>query len=360
MKNKLNISEHLSLYGYFYKGESPKTNASKQDWLRYIQFCKNHHLLPELYANLKNCPDTIEEKKAISITAKQHPFKVLQKLKAHQSISEALNEINVPHFFVKGMVWSYLIYGDEFKRQSNDIDLIVPPEKVIAVVRKLEDMGYSQAYPLNEKQLKFFITKRWEIPLVHPKTKTVVDLHWKLGYGMFSKMQKHLDQDLWNSESIETVQIQNINIPTLSSSKRLAYMLQNGASECWSRMDIVRDYLQYKSKFPEEKVTETHYKNLESLIYKQAQTFKIKGFENTLKKADSVTKPLTNLMVDRTIHGRLLGIPKALFLIRIGGISTLFTSLFTPAIDDVVKFKKHPFLAYFNKPLRVIGKYFLN
>lgn len=360
MKSKLNIPQHLSLYGDFYKGLSPNADSPEEEWLCYIQFCKNHHLQPELYVNIKNCPDSIKEKQSILLAAQQHPFKVLQKLKAHQSISEALKELQIPHFFVKGMVWSLLIYGDEFKRQSNDIDLIVQPKDVILVVRKLEDMGYLQAYPLNDKQLTFFISKRWEIPLVHPKTKAVVDLHWKLGYGMFPKLQKELDQDLWNPENIENITIQNINIPTLSPNKRLPYMLQNGSSECWSRMDIIRDYLQYKSRFPNEKVESKTYKSLEKLIYKQAHQFKIKGYNSIKEIEDGSDKSLTNLMVSRTLKGRLLGIPKALFLLKTGGLSTILVSFFTPAIDDVIRFKKHPQWAYFNKPLRVIGKYFLS
>lgn len=362
MKSKLNIPQHLSLYGDFYKGVSPNSDSSKEEWLHYIQFCNNHHLLPELYANIKNCPNSIniKEKQSILLAAQQHPFKVLQKLKAHQSIIEALKELQIPHFFVKGMVWSFLIYDDEFKRQSNDIDLIVQPKDVITVVRKLEEMGYLQAYPLNDKQLKFFILKRWEIPLVHPKTKAVVDLHWKLGYGMFPKLQKELDHDLWNPENIEFIKIQNINIPTLSPQKRLAYMLQNGSSECWSRMDIIRDYLQYKSKFPNERIESKIYKSLEKLIYKQAHMFKIKGFESIKEIEGGSNEALTKLMVSRTLKGRLLGIPKALFLLRIGGLSAILVSFFTPAIDDVIKFKKTPQWAYFNKPLRVIGKYFLS
>ena len=85
-------------------------------------------------------------------------------------IREILEDANIPHAVYKGAHTREQLYEEPALRTAADIDVLVPDEKKMAVIKAFRKRDFS-LYPLAE-------TISHEVSLV--KGKTSVDLHWDI------------------------------------------------------------------------------------------------------------------------------------------------------------------------------------
>lgn len=308
-------------------------------WEEHIRLSKNHHLKPLLYWQLEEyCEvnsEVIEKSKA---EAKLFPFVQLQKLGAAKVLHEELDKEGIPHYFLKGLFLSQLLYGDPFMRQSNDVDIIVPPKHVIRTRQLLIELGYSQEPFLTVKQLEYFVKKRWEISLENRTTGIGIDLHWSLGYGFMPHIQNELDQDLWSVQP-DYVAINDISYPFLPLGKLYPYQIMNGATECWARHDILVDLQRLEGSF-----------SLDSNNLSKA----IKAF---CPASIEIGKSYNKLRNDT---GRILGVQKLRYFQKrlrlLQSLKFIYKSATLPRVKDLKELKQ-PFLVSLLKPFKLLKQY---
>lgn len=111
-----------------------------------LAFGLRHRILPllaeaivRLSANIEADFDFLDFlSREIALTKERHAIQL-----AHAAeITEALTKDGIPHVFSKGLVLQQRVYGPDWPRRYNDLDLIVPQDAAEKVIASFSRLGY--------------------------------------------------------------------------------------------------------------------------------------------------------------------------------------------------------------------------
>src|SRR5690554_1634431 len=88
-------------------------------------------------------------------------------------IIEALSPVVV----LKGGALAKLLFGDERLRNTTDMDLLIDPRQIEAIVAALGEAGY---YTVGSGEAKTWAYN--QLLLVHEKLGTLIELHWRIAF----------------------------------------------------------------------------------------------------------------------------------------------------------------------------------
>lgn len=148
------------------------------------------------------------------------------------SISAKFSELNIPSLVLKGVPLNELLYGNNLKRRSLDIDFYVPQKDAKKADELLVSLGYvrdSPNYPLNNKQFNALVTNFDQFRYWHPTKKCCVELHWRLFDNPY--LFNLSFEEIW--ETRRTFKINNTELYTLGSTYELIYLSLHGAHHQW-------------------------------------------------------------------------------------------------------------------------------
>ena len=214
--------------------------AAQADWRRFLHLSRRHRVqglaqrcirelglaLPaDIAASLSEDAAAIAER---NLRAARHSALLLKAFAAAQ----------IPLLFVKGLALSKLAYVDPFLKMSQDIDVLVPEDSVVAAAAALESLGYRLQYPTISPQSAGF--RSW-----HRQRKESV---WQpvdgLGLDLHSRLadSRQLIPAIGIDSPRQQVEIApGVVLPTLARDELFAYLCVHGASSAWFRLKWIAD-----------------------------------------------------------------------------------------------------------------------
>ncbi len=110
-----------------------------------------------------------------------------------RTIAEALQARNIPVIVLKGMHLAAAVYGEIGMREMDDIDILVPRDRLQAAADALTEIGYASKEPLD---VTFWAQKQHHLPRLRNESNTVVEVHWNVTWPSDSYALSDLE-GLW-------------------------------------------------------------------------------------------------------------------------------------------------------------------
>ena len=125
------------------------------DWDRLLTLAAGHGLEPLLFHHLSEQPAALVPEKVMqtlragSRETAQRGMILASRL---QGISDHLDARTIEHILYKGPLFAEVYYGNCALRVFHDLDVIVPPEKIVLTRNALAEIGFVDKYGLDETQ----------------------------------------------------------------------------------------------------------------------------------------------------------------------------------------------------------------
>ena len=153
------------------------------DLQSFQTLCEYHRIRPQLYEMLKNNKTTPPDLLAYLKTHReQWTFRNLAFMAEAKKLKAAFSKADIDIIFYKGGLLSQEIYGDFSIRESCDLDIIVPPNRLIEVGDLLSKLGYNISRDSELWGKELFFELESEINWFHQDKDILIDLHWKLNH----------------------------------------------------------------------------------------------------------------------------------------------------------------------------------
>lgn len=137
----------------------------------------------------------------------------------------------------KGPVLAQQLYGQPFRREFVDLDIMVPTETVDQVIALLDADGFEAQFKLTSAQLMRFQKNGCEMALYNRAKDILVEIHWRLFPADYSFSPAA--ENGW--ETTGQVFIAQRSITTLSIENQLLFACLHQAKHNWSRLGWVMD-----------------------------------------------------------------------------------------------------------------------
>ncbi len=219
------------------------------NWDRLLTLAAAHGLEPLLFHHLNEQP------------AARVPEKMMQALRAGsretaqrgmilasrlQGIADHLDSRNIEHILYKGPLFAEVYYGNCALRVFHDLDVIVPPAKVLLTRNALSEIGFVDRYGLNEAQqvaaFRFGSQHIFTAP-----GKLDLDVHWRI---IPKSISSSLDMErIW--KRVTTAGFFGRNVPTLCAEDMLVVLCLHAGQHEWARLSTMCDISQLLLHHPE-------------------------------------------------------------------------------------------------------------
>lgn len=231
-------------------GELELQQAERLSSKIFLEFCRFHRIVPEVYQLLTCLPEkyTVQAKKALEQLKYFYYQNVHTSVRMRNSLLELANNFNGQHIrwlAFKGTVLSQLLYGNDYSRQFKDIDIFVNKDQVDAAEEILLGLGYKKIGPvlnLSALQQKLYRHLNKDYSYYHPLTKVNIELHWNLSIVLPEK------NPLVTAEK-QKVTIDGVEIPTLSQAQLFIYLCIHGGFSFWALLHWLLDVRAFILKY---------------------------------------------------------------------------------------------------------------
>jgi hypothetical protein len=154
-------------------------------------------------------------------------------------IADALSGQDVPFMLLKGLALARQLYGDISRRDSDDIDFIIPKACLDKTETLLMNCGYKHELGPSSAWRRAFLGYHGQYSFVATEPSLPrVDLHWELAPRgtPFPRL------DVWTDP--DHVQVGNRSIPTIRAGLLPYYLAAHGAKESWRSLGWICDFAQ--------------------------------------------------------------------------------------------------------------------
>ncbi len=156
------------------------------DWNRFYGLAKSHGVQPLVWTSLHKLqnpqiPKPILKRLFSDFQAIAHNN--LAQLGELNRIGRAFQAIGLDWISLKGPLLSRKIFGDYHFRESVDLDVLVPADRIRDAERELTRLGYRRRFPaftLTQSQEKGFRRIYHTVNYYHAPSNQMVELHWRL------------------------------------------------------------------------------------------------------------------------------------------------------------------------------------
>ncbi|WP_211746781.1 nucleotidyltransferase family protein [Paenibacillus sp. Marseille-Q4541] len=207
------------------------------NWDQFMELILHHRVYPLIYPKLQRMSSHIppEIMKQLAHGVMTNTFFMMKLTAELERLLSSMEGAGIDVLTLKGPVLSQELYGDLAHRTSKDLDLLVKHKDVDVVLSLLEGLGYVKQYE------EPYILGSWKwkdhhIPLIHPKLKTQVEIHWSLNP---SGARNVPFADLWKRR--RTTKIVNREVSHLGKEDLFMYLISHGARHGWFRLRWLTD-----------------------------------------------------------------------------------------------------------------------
>jgi len=154
-------------------------------------------------------------------------------------LGKAFDAAGIDWISFKGLTLAARAYGTLAVKQSNDIDLLVAPERAIDACGVLAAAGYMRFNPgpeIADAQLATWIRTAKEVGWKHPATGLIVEVHERMT----------ANPALFPLPAIAAARTRvelapGLSVPTLSDDLLFPYLAAHGARDAWFRLKWLAD-----------------------------------------------------------------------------------------------------------------------
>lgn len=167
-----------------------------------------------------------------------------------------LREADIKVLVLKGPGLTHLAYGDLAIRQSNDLDLLVPLEAILAAGEICERAGYVRIEPppaIDEARMAQWLRWRKDFIYRHQAKSLTLELHFRPTH---SKRQSQAI-DLWRDPQ-EIALRAGISLPAPGVDALYPYLCLHGALCAWFRLKWLADIAALTADCTESQLTALH------------------------------------------------------------------------------------------------------
>ena len=158
------------------------------DWNRFIGLCEWHNVAPLVYRALPAvCTGAIPPAvmNRLRNLCHNNTARALFLASELSRILNALESCGVPAYPFKGPALSVMLYGDPARRQSKDLDILIPKEALHRAMKVLDAQGYKPQNVLDGARLSAHRRTEYETAFFRRDGKLHVELQWAVVPGLF-------------------------------------------------------------------------------------------------------------------------------------------------------------------------------
>jgi hypothetical protein len=210
------------------------------DWNRFVGLSEWHNVVPLVYRALPAaCPGAIPAAVLNRLRSLCHnnTARALFLASELSLILNALESCSVPAYPFKGPALSAMLYGDPARRQSKDLDILVPKERVRKAIDCLDSLGYGAKASLAGPRLAAHRRTEYELQFFRHDGKLTVELQWAVVPGFFGFDHERLG--IWST--LEKRDWNGLAFPVLPPEETLLLLCVHGAKHLWCKLGWVCD-----------------------------------------------------------------------------------------------------------------------
>ena len=212
------------------------------DWNRFLDWVRRNRIAPLVYHNLRqaDCPLVPEAVVArLQGEAARNTRRVLIQIAEAARVTRLLADAGIQSMIIKGPLLSVLAFGDPSLRQSQDIDLVLNPARVVEADRLIAQAGYRLITPEIElTPPRYQVYRRWRGQSGYYLTSfdVTLELHWRLTANSL------LMPDVATLCSrTQQVRVAGTNFATLPDEELFLYLCVHGSVHMWFRLKWLAD-----------------------------------------------------------------------------------------------------------------------
>jgi len=210
------------------------------DWNRFVSLCEWHNVVPLAYRSLPAaCPGAVPPAAMNRLRSLCHNNTARSLFLASElaRILNAFESSGIPAYPFKGPALAVMLYGDPARRQSKDLDILVPEGKLHRAMKVLGAQGYEAQKALDGARLAAHRQTEYETALLRRDGKLQVELQWAVVPGYFGfdsgrlGIWSRLERRVWNGHAF----------PVLPPEETLLMLCVHGAKHLWCKLGWVCD-----------------------------------------------------------------------------------------------------------------------
>jgi len=220
--------------------DPPPSLPETLDWKRFVGLCDWHNVVPLVYRALPcACSGAIPPAVMNRLRGLCHN-NTARALFLASELSRILNSLEscgIPAYPFKGPALSVMLYGEPARRQSKDLDILVPKERVRKAIECLDSLGYGTRASLAGHRLAAHRRTEYELQFFRRDGKLTVELQWAVVPGFFGFDHERLgiwsllERRNWNGHAF----------PVLPPEETLLLLCVHGAKHLWCKLGWIAD-----------------------------------------------------------------------------------------------------------------------
>ncbi len=148
-----------------------------------------------------------------------------------------LNQLHVPHAYLKGPILGAELFGEDLLRQCKDLDLLVESPDMMTALDCLESLGFPPKPPFERRHFWLHKASTNEITCMNKSSGCVVDVHWKTDL-----VETVLLPNASGRESdFKRVHFHGEEVTALSGTQNCLFLCHHGARHHWFRLRWLLD-----------------------------------------------------------------------------------------------------------------------
>ena len=217
--------------------------AAPLDWSRVLAWAWRNRIAPLVHLNLRQAaPGAAPAAVAADLQEEtaNNAQVVLKQIAEAARVTQLLAEAGIRSMIIKGPVLSLLTFGDPTLRESQDVDLLIDPDRVPEAHRVITQAGYRRVVPeidLAPHQDRQYRRLRCQFGYHSRKFDVALELHWRLTSN--SRLLPLGERALWSRSG--PVRLPGADFVTLPDEELFLYLCVHGSVHVWFRLKWLVD-----------------------------------------------------------------------------------------------------------------------
>ena len=215
--------------------------ARPLDWSRFLGLAYRHQIIGLAHHGLTHTrPDVPTaivrdiEQKAMALIREN-----LAMAREALRLQSLFDDADLPVMFIKGAALAVLAFGNLGLRSGQDIDLLVPHERLPEATALILRAGYSRFDPppdISDTKLRLIMPLRKDLGFINQATGVRIELHWRLFLNPHA-----MDDSSFRTMSRVVLLSGTAGVRTLGDEDLFAYLCMHGALHWWNRLKWLAD-----------------------------------------------------------------------------------------------------------------------
>lgn len=210
------------------------------DYGRLLRLAQHHGVRPSLLHSLAELQWNgvpAEIRMSLEQFRREHLLHALILVSELRLLCDAFAGANLRFITFKGPALALALYGDLAQREYNDIDIMVPPERVGDAERILERLGYGNRQG-DERFRRVFLSRQGQYAFTCAARSGAIDLHWNFA-GASLPFPLSV-AELWRHP--HWLAIADRDVLTIDNTELALLLAGHGTKEGWIYLKWLRDF----------------------------------------------------------------------------------------------------------------------